>query len=214
MIARLRGELLDKRQDTITLDVQGVGYEVYTAPRVSAMLPDLGQEVSLVIYTDVRETAIVLYGFSTFLERQTFLMLKKVKGIGSRLAMSILSFLEPERLLLAIGKADTSALIKVPGVGKKSAERIIVELREQVIEFVNDSSIPQNNDFKGNDIGSLSGSIEHYSLSTPEDDASMALEKLGFSEDKARKAVKAALLDKPSMVRDAGELVKAALSYV
>lgn len=226
MIAYLRGLLLEKQQDTLVIDVQGVGYEVYTNPRVSSALGSVGAEISLVIYTDVRETAITLYGFNSAIERQTFLLLKKVKGIGSKLAMGILSSVKPEDLLVAIGREDTAVLVRVPGVGKKSAERIIVELREQVREFAlslrsdyieSQAGVfasDKSNTQKGA-VSSLAAENVEMGLGSTVQDARLALEKLGFSNDRADKAVKLALeaCAGNKKLLDAGELVKMSLSY-
>jgi holliday junction DNA helicase RuvA len=214
MIANLRGILLESQLDYVVLDVNGVGYEIQVHPRVSSGLPSLGEVVSLIIYTDVRENAIILFGFSSTLERQIFLFLKKVKGIGSKLAMGILSSVEPEHLLYAIGSSDTSALLQVPGVGKKSAERIIVELREQVKEFaIGISSNPSlaSKNTSDNDNGS---SLNRKSCSIAEEDAALALIKLGFSEDRAFHAVTKAMNEGIGNSDDTGELVRRALSHV
>ncbi|HMO19063.1 MAG TPA: Holliday junction branch migration protein RuvA [Oligoflexia bacterium] len=216
MIALLNGELVVKQQDTLVIDVNGVGYEVFTNSRISSALPGVGNKISLIIYTDVRDTAITLYGFNTQVERQTFLLLKKVKGIGSKLAMGILSSVNPEELLLAIGTENTDVLRGVPGVGKKSAERIIVELREQVREFtlglqLEVSSVDKVSlDRKVNRTltEQKDGKLDHHL------DAVLALEKLGFSADRAEKAVRKAIEAnaKPGKL-DAGDLVKLSLSY-
>jgi Holliday junction DNA helicase RuvA len=218
MIAHLRGMLLESQQEYVVLDVNGVGYEIQVHPRVSSRLPSLGEEVSLIIYTDVRENAIILFGFSSSLERQIFVFLKKVKGIGSKLAMGILSSVDPEHLLYAIGSSDTSALLQVPGVGKKSAERIIVELREQVKEFAAgisaNSSIGVQNHSDDSNIRCTSSPLHQTFSSTVAEDAALALVKLGFSEDRAVRAVTEALNEEICNSDDTGELVRRALSHV
>ncbi len=205
MIARLRGTICEKIQDTLVLDVNGVGYEVNVTPQASQALGPEGTEVTLTIYTDVRENAIVLYGFNSQLERQTFLLLKKVKGIGSKIALSVLSFQRPEELMIAIGNSNVTSLTKVPGIGKKSAERIIVELREQVSQFVSENCTP------------LTGNVEisrvEPGIGLTSYDAVLAMEKLGFSEEKAKAAVAEVVKNHPH-VKDPGEMVGHALSYL
>lgn len=203
MIARLRGTICEKIQDILVLDVNGVGYEVCVTPRVSASIGGEGTEVCLTIYTDVRETAIVLYGFNSQLERQAFLLLKKVKGIGSKIALSVLSSLTPEELMVAIGNSSITSLTKVPGIGKKSAERIIVELREQVSQFVSENTTPITSEIE----------ISVHRGGGVMLDAVLAMEKLGFTEEKAKFAV-SEVLKNHSNVKDAGEMVRFALSYL
>ena len=205
MIARLRGTICEKIQDVLVLDVNGVGYEVNVTPRTSSTLGGEGSEVTLTIYTDVRENAIVLYGFNSQLERQTFLLLKKVKGIGSKIALSVLSSQRPEELMLAIGNSDVTSLTKVPGIGKRSAERIIVELREQVTQFVSEMASPIAQGLEISKVMSSGGILTS--------DAVLAMEKLGFSEDKAKSAVNEVIKNHP-LVKDAGEMVRHALSYL
>lgn len=205
MIARLRGTICEKIQNVLVLDVNGVGYEVNVTPRASSALGGEGTEVTLTIYTDVRENAIVLYGFDSQLERQTFLLLKKVKGIGSKIALSVLSSMRPEELMLAIGNSEVTSLTKVPGIGKKGAERIIVELREQVTQFVSEISSPISHGIEISNVKSLGNSLTI--------DAILAMEKLGFSEEKSKSAVDEVVKNHPS-VKDAGEMVRHALSYL
>lgn len=205
MIARLKGTVCDKVSHVIVLDVSGVGYEINVTPQVSSGLVVGAEEVLLTIYTDVRENAITLYGFNSQLERQTFLLLKKVKGIGSKIALSVLSSLRPEDLMLAIGNSDVTALTTVPGIGRKGAERIIVELREQVGELAMEMSSPLSSEIvvtRSNISGNLYVS-----------DATLAMEKLGFSEEKSRHAVMEVVKNHPK-VNNAGDMVKLALSYL
>ena len=208
MISRLVGELVEKGTNDIIVDVNGVGYEVFVTQGVSQDLGPVGAKVSLTVYTDVRENAILLYGFTNKTEKQTFLLLKKVKGIGSKLAMVILSYMKPEELMIAIGKGEATYLTKVPGIGKKSAERIILELREQVVEFVKESE-------------TLTKTIEVSALrkdgsgsSVVFDDAILALQKLGFSKEVAFRAVNQANTNNPKLGNDVGSLLKESLSFL
>ena len=225
MIGQLKGILDSCSGDEIIVDVHGVGYQVTVSGSALADLKEIGSEVKLVIYTDVKENAILLFGFSSVMERQVFLLTKKVKGIGPKSAMNIVSSLGAEALLSAIGRGDTDALRKVSGIGKKTAERIIVELREQVIEFV--ESICSDGSAglaAGIDISNSSSVRSNLRLSakqasaaamilTPsiENDAVLALEKLGVHTEKAKLAVAAAQAGN-SEIKDSGELVRISLS--
>jgi holliday junction DNA helicase RuvA len=218
MIAWLKGELADIEKSYVVLNVHGVGYQVYISPSHASQLPALGSEVEMVIHTDVKETDITLYGFRSTIDRKVFLFLKKVKGIGSRLAISILSAIETKKLLYAIATSDAEILVHVPGIGKKSAERIILELKEQVQTFVRESSLDESMSLKHE--AALSEQILTESIRNDRrmvvDDASMALLALGFKEDDVRRAI-ASVMDENSGETgndDPGEIVKKALSFI
>jgi Holliday junction DNA helicase RuvA len=132
VIARLTGRLAAKEPGRIVVDVQGVGYEVFIPFSTFYQLPELGREVSLHTFTHVREDAIQLYGFSSLEEKALFEMLGGVQGIGPRLANNILSGAPVEELVPAIADGDLARLKAIPGVGKKTAERLVVELKEKV----------------------------------------------------------------------------------
>ena len=172
MIGAIRGKILAERGATVVVDVNGVGYELTITDSARGKIPENGGEVAFVVFTDVRENAIQLFGFADSQEKEIFLLLRKVKGIGSKVALAIISYLPPIEVLSAIGHSDTKALIEVPGVGKKLAERMIVELREYVGELARETETP------------LSRQVER-SLITPgapaslESDVMLALEKLG-----------------------------------
>jgi Holliday junction DNA helicase RuvA len=132
MIARLTGKLATKEPGRIVLDVRGVGYEVFVPLSTFYQLPELGREVALHTFTHVRDDAIQLYGFSTLQEKAVFELLGTVSGIGPRLATNILSGAPVEELVPAIIQGDLGRLKAIPGVGRKTAERIVVELKEKV----------------------------------------------------------------------------------
>ena len=136
MIARLRGQLFEKNPGQLVVDVQGVGYSVFVAMPTYSSMPDPGSEVALDIYTHVREDVIQLYGFSTRLERSIFERLIHISGIGPRLALTILSGSSVEDLVGSIKRGDLARLTSIPGVGKKTAERIVLELKDKLREFV------------------------------------------------------------------------------
>ncbi|MDD2943225.1 MAG: Holliday junction branch migration protein RuvA [bacterium] len=216
MIGYLRGRVQRISGDSVLLDVGGVGYEVLVSARALEHLSGLKQEVGIVIHTDVRETAILLYGFLDYLEREVFLLLKKVKGIGSKLAMTVLSHIGPEALLLSIGRGDVKALCQVPGIGKKTAERVIVELREGVVESASEvSSLLLSGPADSTGMSSRSDAVEASANfgSRAADDASLALEKLGFSKSQSDKAVTEVMQLAPSL-NDAGEFLRLALARI
>ena len=211
MIAFLNGTLLNKFNSILVIDVNGVGYEVTVTGNVATSCGNIGAKVQLFIYTDVKENAISLFGFNTQQEKEVFLLLKKVKGIGPRSALNVLSCLGAEQLLTAIGRQDLASLTRVPGIGKKSAERLIVELRENVGEFVKDL---YELDGAGPGSGDHSGLGNLYPRSV--NDAVLALEKLGFAHERAKLAVSKSVKDfaaaKPAILENAGELLKVALA--
>jgi Holliday junction DNA helicase RuvA len=135
VIAHLRGKLIEKDASRVVVDVNGVGYEVFVPLTTFSALPDRGSEVSIDIYTHVREDIIALYGFSSRRERTIFEKLMTISGIGPKLAVTILSGGSVEDLVTAIRRGDLGRLTAIQGVGKKTAERIVVELRDKLQDF-------------------------------------------------------------------------------
>ncbi|MFI5314059.1 MAG: Holliday junction branch migration protein RuvA [Myxococcota bacterium] len=179
MIARLEGVLAEKSPEAVVLDVKGVGYELRVPLSTFFALPDEGKVVRLRVHTHVREDAFLLFGFGTELERSLFRLLLGASGVGPKLALAILSGLPVERLVAALRAGDLAALVGIPGVGKKTAERIVVELRDRV------------------------GAIDTASelARAPRDDvagaAESALVNLGYPRAHAEKAVRRALESLP-----------------
>ena len=136
MIAHLRGKLAQKDPARLVVDVNGVGYEVFIPLSTFTSLPATGSEVSIDIHTHVREDMIALYGFSTRRERTIFEKLMTISGIGPKLAVTILSGGSVEDLVAAIKRADLARLTAIPGVGRKTGERIILELKDKLQDFV------------------------------------------------------------------------------
>lgn len=132
MIARLRGELLHRTSEAVVVDVGGVGYEVHFPEAHHHRLPRLGEEVVLQIHTVVREDAISLYGFLDAAEKELFLLLMGVSGVGPKLARNALSAATPAEISRAIAAGDVGRLKQLPGVGKKTAERLCLELKDKV----------------------------------------------------------------------------------
>lgn len=132
MIGQLRGKLVDKRPNQVVLDVAGVGYQVQIPLSTFASLGSLHEETTLLTHTHVREDQLSLYGFLTAREKQCFELLISASGVGPNLALKILSGLSLDELVPAIRKGDLTQLVRIPGVGRKTAERVVVELRDKV----------------------------------------------------------------------------------
>jgi Holliday junction DNA helicase RuvA len=132
VIASLHGLVDEKSNDEVIVDVEGVGYRVFVSLRTMARVPPEGQRVKLRIRTVVREDALDLYGFTTRAEEDLFLMLTSVSHVGPKVAMNVLSGMDPGELAHAIGSGDLARLTKLHGVGKKTAERLVLELKEKV----------------------------------------------------------------------------------
>jgi Holliday junction DNA helicase RuvA len=172
MIARLTGILEDKTPEQLIIDVNGVGYQVFVSLQTFSRLPAPRERVSLYVYTHLREDALQLYGFLEEKEKALFLLLKGVTGVGPRLALNVLSGIPVDELESALRASDVTRLLAVPGVGKKTAERLIVELREKVGALDN---------------GHLGGVGEQVALAT---EAISALVNLGYRRTEAEKAVR------------------------
>jgi Holliday junction DNA helicase RuvA len=197
MIGRLVGVVVSHSGPVVLIDVAGVGYEVHSSHSLRERII-VGEPLEVTIFTDVREDAITLYGFLDQLERQVFLLLKKVSGVGSKTASEIISNIDKRELLRIIGAGDAARLQKVRGVGRKLSERIIVELKEQVAEFV---------------LEHRSSQIEVVvQKNAPYQEALEALRSLGFSAGDAERALRQ--IPTEFGRGDTGELVKEALKYV
>ena len=175
MIALLTGKIAHKSPDYIVLDVNGVGYRVQIPFSTYYQLPDVGGGVSLNIYTHVKEDAISLFGFRSLEEKQFFQLLLSVSGIGPKLAKDILSNIEVDELARAIVRGDLHRLSSIPGIGKKTAERLVLELKEKVGKL--DISAP------GSDAAAPAPSPAVI------DDVASALVNLGYKEAVVRKAL-------------------------
>ena len=134
MIALLTGKIIKKEANHCIIDVNGVGYQASISLTTLSQLGEIGNTVTLFIYTYVREDQLTLYGFANEAEKQAFLQLITISGVGPRMALSILSGIPAEDLGFAIGNEDLARLTAIPGVGKKTAERIIVELKDKLIK--------------------------------------------------------------------------------
>jgi len=132
MIGSLRGKLIEKRPNVVLIDVAGVGYEVMIPLSTFSSLGPVHSESTLLIHTHVREDQLALYGFFTAREKQCFELLISASGVGPSLALKILSGMSLEELIPAVRKGDLAQLVRIPGVGRKTAERIVVELRDKL----------------------------------------------------------------------------------
>jgi len=175
MIAHLRGSLQSKSPRYLILDVNGVGYEVTVPLTTFYELPDLGSTVSFHIHTHVRENALQLYGFRTPQEKEVFVRLMGVNGIGPRLAINILSGISAGELVATVRQEDVARLIVIPGVGRKTAERIIVELRDKLATL----DIPGESDLPA----------RQQTSTAVVDDALSALLNLGYKRAVAQRAI-------------------------
>jgi Holliday junction DNA helicase RuvA len=135
MIASLRGRIVDKQPNRVIVEVQGVGYDVHVPLSTFYDLGEEGTDVALRVYTHVREDALQLYGFLTDLERQLFERLIGISGIGPRLAIAVLSGIDSRDLLSAVQRGDVARLMAIPGIGKKTAERIVLELKDRLAQM-------------------------------------------------------------------------------
>ena len=170
MIGRIQGKLIETNPPHILVDVHGVGYEIDVPMSTFYNLPPVGQEVTLLTHFIVREDAQLLYGFLTSEERETFRLLLKVSGIGARTALSILSGMSVADLVNAVALQEAGILTKVPGIGKKTAERLLLELKDKLT-------------------GALaSGAVS--TVSSTSTDIINALMGLGYSDREARAVVK------------------------
>ncbi|MEP6848776.1 MAG: Holliday junction branch migration protein RuvA, partial [Acidobacteriota bacterium] len=135
MIAFLSGKLLEKQANTVIVDVGGIGYEVTIPLSTFYELGDVGSDIRLRIYTHVREDAIQLFGFKTNRERDLYLKLISVQGIGAKSGISLLSGMSADEIILALRTEDLARLTSIPGVGRKTAERLVIELRDKVSDI-------------------------------------------------------------------------------
>ena len=179
MIGRLAGKLQEKHPEGIVLDVSGVGYEVRVPLSTFLDLPDEGKTLRLWIHTYVREDALHLYGFLAREERSAFLLLLGISGVGPRLALALLSGLPVSRLVHAVRRGDVAALRGVPGVGAKTAERILIELRDKVDRL---EGVPEETAADDEDAGCVSALLNlGYPRATAEKAVQRAHDALGGS---------------------------------
>jgi Holliday junction DNA helicase RuvA len=181
MIAQLRGTLLEKHPNQAVIEAAGVGYDLTISVGTYASLPEQGREVRLRVHTHVREDAIQLFGFLTAEEKSLFEKLISVSGIGPKLAITALSGLAVDELVAAIGGGDVQKLVRLPGIGRKTAERIVLELRDKV-------GLPSG-------LPAPAGSAPAVLLSKDEEDVTSALMNLGAQRAAAETAARRAIVE-------------------
>lgn len=198
MIAKLSGRLLEKSPTRILVEVSGVGYEILIPLSTFDKLSGVGESTSVLTYLHVREDALQLFGFASAAEKQLFQHLISVSGIGPKLAQSILSSSPVEMFCQHITRNDIAALTEIPGIGKKTAERLVLELRDRLARWM--PEVPQS----GTSTAPASAAIEEETIT--------ALVSLGYTRSSAQKAVE-------QVKKEAGELpveelIKRALRYI
>ncbi len=180
MIAHLRGKILEKQPNRIVLEVGGVGYDLFVPLSTFYGLGEIGGEIALRVHTHVREDALTLYGFATRLEQDLFERLISVSGIGPKVALAVLSGIEPPELMRAIERSDLARLTAIPGVGKKTSERIVLELKDR---------LPR--------VEPAAAAVGGADAPALKDDVLSALINLGYHRPLAEKAVDAAVKTAP-----------------
>jgi holliday junction DNA helicase RuvA len=178
VIAHLRGRILEKHPNRLVVDVNGVGYDVFVPLSTFYGLGDAGSEIVLRIHTHVREDALALYGFATALEQDLFERLISISGIGPKLALAVLSGIEPLELIRAIERGDVARLTNIPGVGKKTSERMVLELKDRLPRV---------------QAAAAAADAAVAEPSTVRDDVLSALVNLGYHRPLAEKAVASAI---------------------
>jgi len=181
MIGRIQGKIVEKQPPQLLIDVQGVGYEIDAPMSTFYQLPNLGELVTLHTHLVVREDAHLLFGFASLSERGLFRTLIKINGVGAKLALTILSGMNANEFIACIQDNDAAALVRLPGVGKKTAERLIIELRDKLKDQMPDAA-------------SAAGGTESratITASSPVNDAISALVSLGYKSTEASRMVRA-----------------------
>ena len=198
MIAHIRGTVLTKSPNAVVIDCNGVGYELAISVSTFTELPAEGREAKLHVHTHVREDAFLLFGFHEPAEKRLFEKLLTISGIGPKLAITVLSGISSERLVGAIRSGDHATLTKIPGIGKKTAERVVLELKDKLDDLAGFTA---------------AGEIVRPSLGATAEDVLSALVNLGYPRPIAQKAVESAAKD-PTVSSDFERLFRAAMSAV
>ena len=199
MIGRLTGHVIEKNPPMLVVDVQGVGYEVEVPMNTFYNLPELQEKVTLFTHMIVREDAQFLCGFISDDERRLFRSLIKVNGVGAKLALSILSSISAQEFARCVNENDTKALVQLPGIGKKTAERLIIEVRDKLKDWVPVTSPVEEPTQK------VASSHDESA------EATSALIALGYKPQEASMMVQQAYSDLDNEQVSSGELIRAAL---
>ena len=201
MIAHVRGTILTKTPSAVVVECAGVGYELAISVATYTEIGDPGAEARLHVHTHVREDALLLFGFAEPQEKRLFEKLLTISGIGPKLAITVLSGISSERLVGAIRSGDHATLTKIPGIGKKTAERVVLELKDKL------------DDMQSFVAGSVESAPAKPSLGVVADDVLSALVNLGYPRPIALKAVESAAKD-AAVAGDFEKLFRAAMSAV
>ena len=199
MIAHLRGVVLAKSPNQVIVECAGVGYDVAISVATFSALPPEGSEAKLHIYTRVAEDQLALFGFAVPAEKRLFEKLLTISGIGPKLAITVLSGIDAGRLVTAIRGGDHASLVKIPGIGKKTAERVVLELKDKLDDLAVE---PAHTAPSGVSYGSTA------------EDALSALVNLGYARPVAQKAVDAALEREPGVKQSFEALFRAAMASI
>src|SRR3984957_14559944 len=198
MIAHLRGLLLSKAPNQAVIECAGVGYELAISVTTFSALANEGAEASLHVHTHVREDQIALFGFAEAQEKRLFEKLLTISGIGPKLAITVLSGISADRLITAIRSGDHATLTRIPGIGKKTSERVVLELKDKLDDLA--VAIP-----------TTAGGTHHGPAG---DDALSALVNLGYPRPVAQKAIETAIAKDPSVAQDFELLFRAAMAAI
>jgi len=197
MIAMLRGRLVEKSPNRVIVECGGVGYEAAISVATFTALPAEGAEARLFIHMHVREDQIALFGFAEMEEKRLFEKLLTISGIGPKLAITVLSGIDAGRLVTAIRGGDHGTLTKIPGIGKKTAERVVLELKDKLDDM---AAAP-----------AAGGAVSHGAAA---DDVLSAMVNLGYARPTAEKAIEAALEKQPGLKEEFEGLFRAAMAAV
>ncbi|MEQ9546577.1 MAG: Holliday junction branch migration protein RuvA [Marinobacter sp.] len=185
MIGRIRGTLIEKAPGQALVECSGLGYEVDIPYTTFFHLPDAGAEVTLHTHFAVREDAQSLFGFASRLDRDLFRLLIKVNGVGPRLAVGILSGLDARQFIRCVEARDANSLVKLPGVGKKTAERLLIEMTDRIGQLEG-QFVPMSSETTGSEVGTDEAPLAAHD---PRDEAEAALIALGYKPQEATKAI-------------------------
>lgn len=197
MIGRIRGVLVEKKPPEILVDVSGICYEVQVPMSTAYQLPEVGKELQLHTHFVVRDDAQLLYGFYEEKDKTLFRALIKVNGVGPKMALTILSGMDADEFVRTVQNNDVSAMVNMPGIGKKTAERLIVEMRDRLDDWSASS-------------GSAVTARDSSAPSSISRDAETALMALGYKPQQASKAINQVLRDNPD-IEDSEALIRLAL---
>ena len=198
MIAHVRGIVLTKTPNQVIVECSGVGYDLAISVATFSSLPAEGKEARLHVYTKVAEDQLALYGFAEVAEKRLFEKLLTISGIGPKLAITVLSGVDAGRLVTAIRGGDHAALVKIPGIGKKTAERVVLELKDKLDDLAGAGPV-------------AASEVSHGPAS---DDVLSALVNLGYQRPVASKAIGAALLRAPELRTQFEDLFRAAMGQI